>query len=197
MNFKEIVMSRYATKKFNGEKIPQDKVDELIELIRFSDSSFNMQTWKLKIISDPKMLADLKPVSFNQEQITTCSHLLVFCADSDLMGSINRIKQMMLDSGAKEEDIKAYIDMMTSYVSSLDENGKNSYARDQVFIALGNALNGAKALGFDSCPMGGFDPMKYKEMLNLSDNLMPAVICPIGYAADEPRPKMRFDNIVL
>ncbi|MBT4858864.1 NAD(P)H-dependent oxidoreductase, partial [archaeon] len=136
-------------------------------------------------------------VSFNQEQITTCSHLLVFCADSDLMGSINRIKQMMLDSGAKEEDIKAYIDMMTSYVSSLDENGKNSYARDQVFIALGNALNGAKALGFDSCPMGGFDPMKYKEMLNLSDNLMPAVICPIGYAADEPRPKMRFDNIVL
>ena len=197
MNFKEIVMSRYATKKFNGEKIPQDKVDELIELIRYSASSFNMQTWKLKIISDPKMLADLKPVSFNQEQITTCSHLLVFCADSDLMGSINRIKQMMLDSGAKEEDIKAYIDMMTSYVSGLDENGKNSYARDQVFIALGNALNGAKALGFDSCPMGGFDPMKYKEMLNLSDNLMPAVICPIGYAADEPRPKMRFDNIVL
>ncbi|MBT5023495.1 NAD(P)H-dependent oxidoreductase, partial [Candidatus Woesearchaeota archaeon] len=66
MNFKEIVMSRYATKKFNGEKIPQDKVDELIELIRYSASSFNMQTWKLKIISDPKMLADLKPVSFNQ-----------------------------------------------------------------------------------------------------------------------------------
>ena len=103
MNFKEIVMSRYATKKFNGEKIPQDKVDELIELIRYSASSFNMQTWKLKIISDPKMLADLKPVSFNQEQITTCSHLLVFCADSDLMGSINRIKQMMLEFNNVDE----------------------------------------------------------------------------------------------
>ncbi|MDD1666434.1 MAG: nitroreductase family protein, partial [Methanomicrobiales archaeon] len=61
-----------------------------------------------------------------------------------------------------------------------------------VFLALGNALNGAKSLGLDSCPMGGFDPKEYARILGLPPHLVPTMLCPVGYAADTPEPKIRF-----
>lgn len=67
-----------------------------------------------------------------------------------------------------------------------------AWAQHHVFLAIGNALNGAKSLGFDSCPMGGFDPKEYSRILGLPAHLVPTMLCPIGYAADNPKPKWRF-----
>ena len=191
MEFKDIVMKRYASKKFDNKKIPEDKVNKLFEIIRHAPSSLNIQPWKIKVITDDDMKAKLKPVSYNQEQITTCSHLLVFCADTDLMGLIDKMKKQMLDNGSTEDSIKGYMDMMTGYVSGMNNDEKLSFAQRQVFLALGNSVNGSKSLGFDSCPMGGFDKKAYAEILELPENIIPTVLSPIGYAIDTPRPKMR------
>ena len=194
MDFKEIVMKRYASKEFDGKKIPQEKVDELLELIRYSASSFNLQTWKVKVIEDQETKDKLLAASMNQPQITTCSHLLVFCADANIMSNIKKIEKMMKDAGVPEAGYKGYIDMMIGFESSMNDAKRVEYAKEQVFIALGNALNGAASLGFDSCPSGGFNPVEFKKILELPENLHPAVLCPIGYGADEPKPKMRFSK---
>ena len=185
MEFKEIVMNRYATKKFDGKTIPKEKVDALFEMIRYAASSLNIQPWKIKVITDKATKEKLAPVSWNQPQITTCSHLLVFCADTNINAIISRIEKMMPDA-------KGYIDMMKGFAKTMTEDQIKSWAQRQLFLALGNAINGAKSLGFDSCPMEGFSPEEYSKILNLSKNLVPTVLCPIGYAADTPRPKMRF-----
>jgi nitroreductase len=78
MEFSTIVMSRYATKKFDGRKIPETKVNELLDMVRFAASAINLQPWKIKIVTDQKIKEQLRPAAFNQEQITSCSHLLVF-----------------------------------------------------------------------------------------------------------------------
>lgn len=191
MEFKDIVMKRYASKKFDNKKIPDDKVNELFDIIRHAPSSLNIQPWKIKVITDDNLKKKLKPVSYNQEQITSCSHLLVFCADTDLLARIERIKKQMLDNGATEESIKGYMDMMTGYVSGMNDDEKLAFAQRQVFLALGNSVNGAKSLGFDSCPMGGFDKKAYAEILELPENIVPTVLSPIGYAVDTPKPKTR------
>ena len=98
----------------------------------------------------------------------------------------------MIKSGAKPEDIKQYVGMMQDFEKNLTEEQKLSWAQRQAYLALGNALNGAKSLGFDSCPMEGFDPKSYAKILNLPDNLIPTALCPIGYADDSPKPKLRF-----
>lgn len=54
MEFKDIVMSRYATKKFDGKKLPESKINELLELVRFAPSALNLQPWKIKIVTDQK-----------------------------------------------------------------------------------------------------------------------------------------------
>jgi nitroreductase / dihydropteridine reductase len=74
MEFSKIVMSRYATKKFDGKKIPETKINELLEMVRFAPSAINLQPWKIKIVTDQKTKEQLKPAAFNQEQITTCSN---------------------------------------------------------------------------------------------------------------------------
>ncbi|MFC2142963.1 NAD(P)H-dependent oxidoreductase [Candidatus Aenigmatarchaeota archaeon] len=194
MEFKDIVMSRYATKKFTEEKVPEDKLNQLLEMIRYSASSLNIQPWKIKIISDDETKLKLFPVSWNQEQITTCSHLLVFCVDTDVDGLLERLEKLSKESGMSDDKIKAYIDMVKGAVQYVTGEQRTAWLQHQLYIALGNALNGAKSLGLDSCPMEGFTAKEYSKILNLPDNLIPTVICPIGYAADEPRPKTRFSK---
>jgi len=99
MQFKDSVMQRYATKKFDGKKISGDKISELLELVRFAPSALNLQPWKIKIVTDQIVKAQLLAASNNQQQVTTCSHLLVFCADSDYDGLIRRLDTLMQKNG--------------------------------------------------------------------------------------------------
>lgn len=189
--FENIVKERYATKLFDGKIIPQSKVNKLLEMIRYAASSFNIQPWKIIVIKDTELKEKLSPVSWNQPQITSCSHLLVFCGDKNIASHIDKLENLMIESGAKPDDIKPYIEMMRGFERNLTDEQKLSWAQRQTFLALGNALNGAKSLGFDSCPMEGFDPKGYAKILKLPDNLVPTALCPIGYAADKPKPKLR------
>ena len=192
MQFKNIVMQRYATKKFDGRKIPEDKVDELIEYVRYAPSALNLQPWKIKVITDQKLKEQLRPAAFDQEQITTCSHLLVFCADPDYDGLIKKLGTLLENNHVPGEMQKMVIEMAGRFAGTMSPEQQRAWSQAQTYLALGNALNGAKALGFDSCPMGGFDPAEFTRILNIPAPLFPVMLCPLGYAADKPMPKIRY-----
>lgn len=199
MQFKDIVMQRYAVKKFDGRMIDEDKISELLELVRFAPSALNLQPWKIKVIRDIKVKEQLRKASNDQAQITTCSHLLVFCADTDYDGLIRRLEALMKKHGAPLEMQKMVIGMASGFVAKMSAEQKFAWSQAQTYLALGNALNGAKALGFESCPMGGFDPKEYSRILKIPAHLVPVMLCPVGYAADKPMPKARFalDEIIF
>ncbi len=192
MNFEEIVKARYATKKFTGEKLPEEKVQKLLELIRMSASSFGLQPWKIKIVTDQPTKDKLMAAAWNQVQVGTASHVLVLCADTNIKPLITKLEETMIAGGANKEHIAGYIKMMQGFEEGMEANTKKNWAQKQVYIALGNALNGAKALGFDSCPMEGFSPEEYSKILGLPSHLIPTLVVPIGIAADTPHPKTRF-----
>lgn len=197
MDFATIVQQRYATKKFDGKTIPEDKINQLFEMIRLAPSSFNIQPWKIAVITDKATKEKLLPVSLNQPQITSCSHLLVFCTNTDIEGNIEKLGTELIKGGAAAEGIGGYLDMMRNFAKGLSKEQKLAWSQRQLYIALGNALNGAKALGFDSCPMEGFDAKAYAEILKLPAHLVPTALCPIGYASDKPTPKMRFNDVFM
>ena len=116
----------------------------------------------------------------------------MFCADKDVKGNIGKLEKLMIDTGAKKEEIGSYIQMMRDFEKTLNEEQQLSWAQRQVYLALGNALNGAKSLGLDSCPMEGFDAGACAKILELPSNIVPTALCPIGYASDKPAPKLRF-----
>jgi len=189
--FQNIILSRYATKKFDGRTIPSEDIEKLFEMIRLAPSSYNLHPFKIQVITDKTMKEQLKPATYNQEQITTCSHLLVFCASTDVDWIIGKTTNAMKNAGATEDAIKGYDAMVRGFLTSKTREELIAWAKLQAYLALENALLGAKTLGFDSCPMEGFNPAEYSKILNLSESLVPAVLCTIGYASDKPRPKVR------
>ncbi|HTY14469.1 MAG TPA: NAD(P)H-dependent oxidoreductase [Methanoregulaceae archaeon] len=192
VEFKDIVMQRYATKKFDGRNVPREKIDELIEYIRYAPSALNLQPWKIKIVTDKATKERLKPAAFDQEQVTTCSHLLVFCANPDYESLIEKLSRLLEKYSVPADIRKMVIDMANQFTGPMSPEQRFAWSQAQTYLALGNALNGAKALGLDSCPMGGFDPEAFSQILGIEKPLVPVMLCPVGYAADKPMPKIRF-----
>lgn len=192
MQFKELVMNRYAAKKFDGKQIPQKLVDELLELIRFAPSSYNLQPWKIKIVTDQATKDKLFAAGWNQEQLKTASHVLVFCANTDLEPLAKKLADAMLKAGVPDANVTGLMNYVNPFIKGMTETQRLSWAQRQVYLALENGLLGAKALGFDSCPMEGFSPDEFAKILKLPKHLVATAAMPIGYAADKARAKVRF-----
>jgi nitroreductase/dihydropteridine reductase len=194
MEFKSILEERFATKKFDGKKIDEDKIEQIMEMIRLSPSALNLQPWKIKIIADEDLKEKLSPASMDQPQIKSCSHLLVFCANSDLEGNADKLINDLKASGIPEKNIQFLESVLNNFLRMLPGEAGIHEAQHNVFIPAITAIYAAKSLGIDSCPMQGFNPAAYSEILELPDNLVPTIIVPLGYAADKPMPKVRFPN---
>lgn len=192
MEFKQLIMERYATKKFDGRKIDEGKLNEILEMIRFSPSALNLQPWKIKVIHNQELKDKLYTASGDQAQITTCSHLLVFCANTDLKSNAEKVFKGMELAGVPEEKIELYKNYLKTSQGLLNKETGLCEAQKNVFIAATHALYAAKSLGIDSCPMQGFDQAAYSKILGLPSTLVPTLLVPLGYAADEPMPKNRF-----
>jgi len=82
MEFKDLVMQRYAAKEFSSERVPEEKIEELVDLIRYAPSALNLQPWRIRILGDRKDREALAPALFGQKHAVACSHLFIFCADT-------------------------------------------------------------------------------------------------------------------
>ncbi|TRZ41475.1 NAD(P)H-dependent oxidoreductase [Robertkochia solimangrovi] len=176
---------RYATKKFNAEKkLSEAELEILTEAIRLSPSSYGLQPYKVFVITDPELRAELQKASFMQPQITDASQLIVF-ANQLNFGSEEIQSYIENIADTRKMDIKnldGFSQMMNNQVNSLPEDVKNNWTAKQAYIALGNLLAAAANLHIDACPMEGFDAAKYNEILNLkSENLNACLVAAIGY----------------
>lgn len=191
MEFRELVMGRYATKLFDGCKIPEEKVAELLELVRWAPSGLNIQPWKIKIVTHDATKEMLSAATWDEPQIKSCSHLLVFCADTDFDGLRHRLASSMKENGVPER-VWHVVMGIAERMAKMSAAQWLSYAQCQVYLALSYAILAAKELGFDSCPMANFKPDEYSRILRLPENLVPTILCPVGYAADQQHGKWRY-----
>ena len=114
MEFKDVVMKRYASRSFTDQKVPEDTINELLDLIRVAPSALNLQPWRIKVVSDQKTRDELGPAMFNQMQAVNCSHLLVFCTDTDIDDVIARVDQSMKSAHSRRSEGPGDIGMATS-----------------------------------------------------------------------------------
>jgi nitroreductase/dihydropteridine reductase len=194
MEFKDILEERYATKLFDGKKIDEEKIEQIKDMIRLSPSAINLQPWKIKIVTDEELKEKLSPASMDQPQIKSCSHLLVFCAEKDLAANADKLLGGLKAAGVPEENIQFLESILDNFASMFPGEAAICESQHNVFIATITSIYAAKSLGIDSCPMQGFNPEAYSEILEIPDNLLPTMIVPLGYAADKPMPKTRFSK---
>lgn len=168
----EALKWRYACKKYDIQtKIPAKQWDALKQAMAKSPSSYGLQPYKFLVIENPQTRAKLREVSWNQAQVTDCSHYVVMITRNDMtQADIEQYIQLVANTrGVQLSELKGYRDLMiTKVVEGMDQTQKLEWTRRQAYIAMGFLLETAALLKIDSTPIEGMDPKAYDEILNLS-----------------------------
>jgi nitroreductase / dihydropteridine reductase len=161
---------RYAVKRMTGEKLPQEKVDRILEAIRLSASSLGLQPYTVYVIENMELRKKIQTVANNQQQIIGSSHLLVFAAwDHFIPSDVDAyIQNIAATRGTPLADLQAFKTAIESAVTQPTEALFAWQAR-QTYIALGFGLVAAAVEGIDATPMEGFNPSGLDEVLGLKE----------------------------
>ncbi|KPH11621.1 nitroreductase family protein [Chryseobacterium sp. ERMR1:04] len=175
---------RFATKAMNREKVPQEKVDKILEAARLAPTSSGLQPFEIFVITNQEVKEQIKPHAWNQPQVTDCSHLLVFAAwDNYTEERINNMFDLTNEiRGFKNEGWENYRQMLLSTYPQRSAEENFTHAAKQAYISFGAAIIAAAFEEVDSTPMEGFSPDAVDEILNLKEKgLKSVLLLPIGY----------------
>jgi len=183
MNLIEQLNWRYATKRMNGTKVPQEKVDRILEAIRLAPTSYGLQAFKVFEIEDEAIRERIFNEACPQPQIKEGSHILVLAANKkvtaemvdDYMNNIATTRQIPVDVLA---GFRAAFD--GAVAGTAEQNFV--WNAHQTYLALGMGLAAAALEQVDATPMEGFNPAALDQVLGLSEqNLGSVTILALGY----------------
>lgn len=182
--FLEKLNWRYATKKMDPSKpVSEEAVAKIVEAVQLAPTSSGLQPYELLVVRNTEKRAAIRPVAWDQAQITDGSHLLVFAAwDNYSEARIDAVvDQMAEERGGMTDLLQGYYDRLKAMYLPRSDEENYAHAARQAYIGLGFALAAAAELGVDSTPMEGFDPEKVDEILGLKEKgLRSVLLLPLG-----------------
>jgi len=161
-----------------------------------------MEAWKFLVITDEALKEKLRPLCWNQVQITSCSHLVVVLAGIEsLKPQSGEPKKRFLRRDMSDEKLEFYLNLYESHLEKTLSSDENIYAWSarQTYIAAANMMTSAAFIGIDSCPIEGFEKEKVEEVLALdTSKYQLAMMLPLGYRLNEQSEQLRlaFDEVV-
>ena len=160
MEFQKVLKQRRSIRKYLSKKVEEEKINKLIESVKFVPTAHNVQYYEVFIVKKQELKDKIAEAALSQEFVAQAPIVFIFCID------------LKKAQGWREELYAVQAATMAAYAVSLE------------------AFN----LGLGSCFVGAFEKERVKKMLNLSENLEPIIILPVGYAAEKPRmPERRTD----
>src|ERR1700754_1075810 len=135
MSLLESLNWRYATKRMTGEKIPQQKVDTILEAARLAPTSSGIQPFKILVVTDKKLLEKIQPIANNQPQITEASHLLVFAAWHDISGdqTDSVLNKVIEERGLPADALDNYKSFLRTHFAGLTPEARFNAAARQSY----------------------------------------------------------------
>jgi nitroreductase/dihydropteridine reductase len=175
---------RYAAKAMNGQKVSEDKINNILEAASLAPTSSGLQPFVIMVVTNQEIKEKIRAIGWNQSVITDCSHLLVFAAwDTYTAERINKMFDLTNEArGFVNEGWENYRQMLLNSYPQKDAEVNFQHAARQAYIAFSQAIAAAAFEGVDSTPIEGFDPDALDEILNLREKgLRSCVILPLGY----------------
>jgi nitroreductase len=185
MELKDAIQARRSHKAFDPEhKLTTSEIEHLMSLAVLSPTAFNIQHWRFVLVTDSSVREEIKKVSWGQSQVTDASLLVVLTGD--LMAWDKEPDRYWKNAPGSVRDY--LVPAISEYYK-----GKPQIQRDEVMRSCGmaamNLMLVAKDLGYDSCPMDGFDFDAVAQLLKLPDDHTPAMFVAIGRSIQEPWPR--------
>jgi len=180
---------RYAVKKFDSSKeIEVAKLERIKKAFNLTATSYGLQPIKMVVLKNKDLQEQLVEFSFGQMQVAQASHVLILCIekkiDTDYISSyFKKVKEIR---GTSDSVLEPFKNALVSEFTKMDTKQIQQWAINQVYLAMGNLLTICAAEQIDACPMEGFLPESYDELLNLSSKGLCSVLAlPIGYRAED------------
>ena len=196
MKTEEAIKARRAIKHYDPtHRMTDEEINKLLSLAMLSPTAFNIQNWRYVVVSDGELRKRIRAEAWDQAQVTDTSLFIILCAD---LKSWEKEPARYWRNASKEVQ-----DFM---VPAIDDyyRGKEQVQRDEAMRSCGIAAQtlmlAAKSMGYDSCPMDGFDFDKVAELIKLPDDHVIAMFVAIGKGTKEawPRPgQLAFDEVVI
>jgi nitroreductase len=189
MNIIDNLKWRYAVKKFDTNKnLTQEQLNLLKEAFNLTATSYGLQPLKLVVLENKEIQEKLVPHSWNQQQVVQVSHLLVICVKDkytpkEVETYFNLVQQIR---NTPDDVINPFKEFLTAEIAKKTQEELFIWNKNQAYIALGNLLTVCAMQQIDSCPMEGFNPEKYDEILQLKErNLKSVLVLPVGFRAED------------
>lgn len=180
---------RYATKKFDKtKKLATSKLNILKQAFNLTATSFGLQTITLVVVTNPDLREKLVEPAYRQSQVLDASHLLVICIkeiidSTDVNDYFDNVRTIRDTS---ETILSPYRKNLIETMQRMTKEQQQQWSMNQAYIALGNLMTVCAIEAIDSCPMEGFVPSKYDEILNLKAlGLKSALLLPVGYRSED------------
>lgn len=180
---------RYATKKFDPSKqVRSEDIETILGATNLSASSYGLQPYQFLLIQDRELQGKLVSASYGQKQVEDAGAVLVFAIRTNIDDDYIRqsAKETEEARGLEPGQLDDYAKQMIGSIMGMDDAKRALWASKQAYIAMGTALAACAMLGIDTCPMEGFVPAQYDEILELGEkNLRSVLVLPIGYRAED------------
>ena len=201
--FMEAMDFRHACKIFDEtKKINDEELTYILEAARKAPSSFGMEPWKFLVITNKELKEKLKPVCWDQAQITTCSHLVVVLAAIDAVRPESGIVERKFKRREMpQEKLDMYLGLYANHLKQTLSSDENIYAwtAKQTVFAIQNMMMAAAIKGIDSCAIEGFEKEKVEEILKIDTRKYQlSTIIPFGYRINPQSSQLRepLENVV-
>lgn len=188
MHLIEALNWRYAVKRMNNNKVPQEQVNRILEAIRLSPSAYGLQPYTIFVIENEEIKERIRKTAFDQPQVTECSHLLVFAAWNDVTEKHvqDHLNFISLERNVNVEKLDKLKHHILKFVETRSPEEKCEWAIRQTYLTLGTAIVAAALEKVDSIPIEGFIPDEVDQILNLREKgLRSTALFALGYRDED------------
>lgn len=184
------VRKRRSIRRYLDKPVPREMIDEVLEAARLAPSASNLQTWRFKVVTDGGTRSALRRAAFNQAFVEQAPVVVVACADFEAFGERAKRSLELLRSGVKPS-LSMLLRSVRGAKGEDDEERQVINAVINVSIAVEHMVLAATSLGLGTCWVRAFEPEKVAEILRLPPQCPPLALLPLGYPAEDPRPRSR------
>jgi nitroreductase len=185
MNIKEAVISRRSVKHFDPQhEMTASEIQELMQHAILSPTAFNIQHWRFIEVKDKNKRQQIKEASWGQEQVTSASLLLILCAD---LNAWEKQPERYWRDAPKEVQ-NFLLPTIEDYYTNHHQAQRDECIRSTGIAAM-NIMLMAKEMGYDSCPMDGFDFDKVARIIKLPHDHIITMMIAIGKKTEDARPR--------
>ena len=188
MNYLEALNWRYSVKRFDGKKIPSEKLNNILEAGRLSVSSQGLQPYHLLVVENDETIKKLIPAFYNPSQISTCSHLVALVSKTNINKEYvdNYFSHIINERGITLEQLVAFRNNINSQLENQTSQEMESWSEKQSYIVLGSLIMASAQENIDTCPMEGFRQDILEDVLKIDkESEKIAVVLTLGYRAED------------